>query len=102
MATRGGEIHDDEGKGKAVGAILGMSSQMAKSMAPEEYAKWVTQADPEAIMQGAEKAAQLNTQKGRTNTAATRLAGGGLGLLYGYTDQAEMDDIELLESPDSE
>ncbi len=102
MATRGGEIHEDEGKGKAVGAILGMSSEMAKSMAPEEYAKWVTQADPEAIMQGAEKAAQLHTQNGRANTTTTRLAGGSFGLLYGYTDQAEMDDIEMLESADSE
>jgi len=102
MATRGGEIHEDEEKGKAVGALLGMSSQMAKSMAPEEYAKWVTQADPEAIMQGAEKAAQLNTQNSRANTATTRLAGGSLGLLYGYTDQAEMDDIELLEPSDPE
>ena len=102
MATRGGEIHEDEGKGKAVGAILGMSSQMAKSMAPEEYAKWVTQADPEAIMQGAEKAAQLNTQNGRANMATTRLAGGSLGLLYGYADQEEMDDIELLGSADQD
>jgi len=102
MATRGGEIHEEGGKGKAVGAILGMSSQMAKSMAPEEYAKWATQADPEAIMQGAEKAAQLNAQNGLANTATAHLAGGSLGLLYGYTDQAEVDDTELLESEDPE
>lgn len=102
MATRGGEIHEDEGQGKAVGAVLGMSSQMAKSMAPEEYAKWITQADPEAIMQGAEKAAQMNTQNDRGTTATTRLVGGSLGLLYGYTDQAEMSDTELLESDDPE
>jgi hypothetical protein len=100
MATRGGEIHEEEGQGKAVGAVLGMSSEMAKSMAPEEYAKWVTQADPEAIMQGAEKAAQMNAQNDRGNTATTRLVGGSLGLLYGYTDQAEMSDTELLESGD--
>jgi hypothetical protein len=96
MATRGGEIHEEEAKGKAVGAILGMSSQMAKLMAPGEYAKWVTQADPEAIMQGAEKAAKLNMQNGRANTATTRLAGGSLGLLYGYTGQGEMNDVEML------
>jgi hypothetical protein len=101
MATRGGEIHEEEeGQGKAVGAVLGMSSEMAKSMAPEEYAKWITQADPEAIMQGAEKAAQMNAQNDRGNTATTRLVGGSLGLLYGYTDQAEMSDTELLESGD--
>lgn len=102
MATRGGEIHEEEGQGKAVGAVLGMSSQMAKSMAPEEYAKWITQADPEAVMQGAEKAAQMNTQNDRGTTATTRLVGGSLGLLYGYTDQAEMSDTELLESDDPE
>jgi len=71
-------------------------------MAPEEYAKWVTQADPEAIMQGAEKAAQLNTQNSRSNNATTRLAGGSLGLLYGYADEKKMDEIELLDSTDSE
>lgn len=102
MATRGGEIHEEEGQGKAVGAVLGMSSEMAKSMAPEEYAKWITQADPEAIMQGAEKAAQMNAQNDRGNTATTRLVGGSLGLLYGYTAQAEMSDTELLESGDPE
>jgi len=102
MATRGGKIHEDEEEGKAVGAILGISSQMTKSMAPEEYAKWVTQADPEAIMQGAEKAAQLNTQNSRASKATTRLAGGSLGLLYGYADEKKMDEIELLDSTDSE
>lgn len=102
MATRGGEIHQDEEEGKAIGAILGISSQMTKSMAPEEYAKWVTQADPEAIMQGAEKAAQLNTQDNESNMATTRLAGGSFGLLQGYASEENMDENELLESGDSE
>ena len=86
MATRGGEIHENEGQGETVGAILGLLSYLAKSMAPEEYAKWIIQADPEPIMQGAEKAAQLNTQDGHAGTATTRLAGGSLGLMNGYTD----------------
>jgi len=101
MATRGGEIHENEGQGEAVGAILGLSSHMAKSMAPEEYAKWIVQADPEAIMQGAEKAAQLNNQDGRAGTATTRLAGGSLGLMYGYTDLEEANNRGLLEIPNS-
>jgi len=101
MATRGGEIHENEAQGEAIGAILGLSSHMAKSMTPEDYAKWIVQADPEAIMQGAEKAAQLNAQGGRADTAATRLAGGSLGLMYGYSDLDESDDFGLLEIPDS-
>lgn len=103
MATRGSEIHEDEVQGEAVGAILGLSTHVARSMAPEEYADWITKADPEAIMQGAEKAAQLSASHGDgTSTRADRLAGGSLGLLYGYADHVETTDSDLLEAVDEE
>ena len=98
MATRGGEIHEDEEKGEAVGAILGISGHMASSMAPEEYAKWVTQADPEAVMQGAEEAARMKTRDNQQDEATARIVGGTFGLLHGYSDQTKIDESELLGS----
>lgn len=101
MATRGGEIYADESKGEAVGAVLGISSTIATSMTPEEYAQWVTQADPEAIMQGAQKAAVLQNEY-QNPRWQTQVLGGGLGLLSGYSSVDDLVEIPSVDDSDSE
>lgn len=99
MALHGAEIHDDEVKGEAIGAILGMSGYAVRSMAPEEYAHWVTQADPEAIMRGAEQAAMLSSgSEDGSISGSTRLAGGMLGLFASYSDSVDTEDQDLFEA----
>ena len=72
--------------GEAVGAILGTSSYLAKSMTPEEYGHWVAAADPEAILQGAELGAKITQELDSRSSGQGALAGAGLGLMYGFTD----------------
>lgn len=103
MATTGGEIFADEHQGGAVEAVLGISTNIATSMTPEEYAQWVTQADPEAVMEGAQKAAALQDEY-QNPRWQTQVLGGGLGLLSGYSDVDNLSDMPALgtSTPDSE
>ena len=70
--------------GKSVGAMVGASAYLAEELTPEAYAQWVTEADPESVLRGAElgasrAAASEEFAGGRSDAAL----GGGLGLLYG-------------------
>lgn len=85
MAGVGKELEHIDGE--AVGAILGTSSYLAKSMTPEEYGHWVTAADPEAILEGAELGAKMTQQLDSGSSSQGVLAGAGLGMMYGFTDQ---------------
>lgn len=102
MAERGADIYDEEARGEAVGAVLGMSSHVLNTMAPDEYAAWVTQADPEAVMEGAEMAAELAVSDDDEISTTTRVAGGSLGLLYGYANQNESMNDETIALPTPE
>lgn len=83
MAGEADEL--EEVDGKAIGALLGSTSYLIRSMAPEEYAHWVTQADPEAIIYGAEMGAGMSRRLTRSTKLQGALAGGAIGLLYSYT-----------------
>lgn len=93
MAHRGQDLETIDGE--AVGAILGATAYFGKTLPPEEYAKWVTEADFDAIMKGAELGAaraQENGQSGRQGA----LAGAGLGLGYGYANSGDQSPEEAM------
>lgn len=97
MANAGSELEEIDGK--AVGAILGASTYLSRTFAPEEYAHWVLQADPKAIMLGAEKGAQFAMERQFSRRHGT-LLGAGAGLFAGYaveTSDEEQAMHDLLE-----
>lgn len=73
----------DEINGEAVGMLLGSTSYFAQTLAPEEYAEWVTKADTGAIMEGADRGAQFAIEHG-DNRQIGGVFGGAVGLLGGY------------------
>lgn len=84
--------------GQQIGAVLGMSSYMAETLSPEEYRHWIEEAEPDRIIEGAVLGARTagpddsNTQRA--------LAGGGLGLLYGYLDTDDQQSFKELVDED--
>jgi hypothetical protein len=76
--------------GKSVGAMVGASAYLAEELTPEAYAQWVTEADAESVLRGAEmgagRAAASEDFEGARSGAAL---GGGLGLLYGLAADDE-------------
>lgn len=83
MAGVGAEL--EEVDGEAVGALLGSSSYIFQMMAPEEYAQWVTKADPKAVLEGAEMGAQKSQETDIVTKNQGSAAGAAFGLMYGYT-----------------
>jgi hypothetical protein len=70
--------------GKSVGAMLGASAYLAEELTPEAYAHWVTEADAESVLRGAEMGADRATASDDFEAARSgAVLGGGLGLLYG-------------------
>ncbi|WP_323677869.1 hypothetical protein [Halorubellus sp. PRR65] len=94
IANAGEEL--DEINGEAVGMLLGASSYFGETLAPEEYAQWITQADPEAIMQGANEGAKFAMSEGGNPTSG-RLLGGTVGLFGGYTAESTSRDSKGLQ-----
>ncbi|EMA43227.1 hypothetical protein [Halococcus saccharolyticus] len=91
--------------GKSVGAMVGASAYLAEELTPTEYAQWVTEADAESVLRGAEMgagraAASDDFEGGRSGAAL----GGGLGLLYGLAadDDATADDHLIRELLDDD
>ena len=91
--------------GKSVGAMVGASAYLAEELTPEEYAQWVTEADAESVLDGAEmgagRAAASEDFEGARSGAAL---GGGLGLLYGLAadDDTTADDHPIRELLDED
>lgn len=93
MTTLAGEGEELENiDGEAAGALLGAFGYLGGQLAPEEYSKWIREADPEAILAGADAGARFAQDEGGRGTAMQgALAGGGLGMLGSYT--ADEDDV---------
>lgn len=70
--------------GEAVGALLGISSYLGRTLPPEEYSKWIIEADPETILKGAELGA-AHAQALEDSKRSGALAGAGLGLAHSYS-----------------
>lgn len=70
--------------GQQIGAVLGVSTYMAETLSPEEYSHWIEEAEPDRIIEGA----VLGARTARSDESSTQraIAGGGLGLIYGYLD----------------
>ncbi len=84
--------------GQQIGAVLGMSSYMAETLSPEEYQHWIEEAEPDRIIEGAVLGARTaGPDESGTHRA---LAGGGLGLLYGYLDTEDRQSFEELVDED--
>jgi len=83
MSKEGKDI--EQFNGEAVGALLGAFQYIGQTMPDEEYAKWFTQADVEALMQGAEAGAIFAAQNDVEGTKyGGVLAGASLGLAHSY------------------
>ena len=80
--------------GEAAGTLLGAFTYLGEHLAPEEYAKWIVAADPEAVLAGAEAGASFAM---REEVVGSRrhgaLAGAGFGVLGSYTT---MDNSDVL------
>jgi hypothetical protein len=83
MANRGQEL--DNIDGEAVGALLGATSYFGDVLAPDEYARWITEADFDAILEGAERGAARAKETGQSPRQGA-MVGAGLGLSYGYAN----------------
>lgn len=84
MSTVGAEL--DNINGEVVGALLGAFHHLGGQLAPEEYAKWIVEADPEAIMAGADAGVAFAAQEEVDGTRREgAVVGAGLGLLGGYS-----------------
>jgi hypothetical protein len=88
LAVAGAGEGLEEIDGEAIGALLGGSSYLVQSMAPEEYAKWVTEADPEAVLEGAEIGAEMANQLESGTRNQSIAAGATLGLLHSYSTRS--------------
>ena len=75
----------EEIDGELVGALLGASTYLGRTLAPEEYAHWITKADPEAILLGAERGAEYaHGQQIIGGHRSGALYGAGIGLAASY------------------
>lgn len=83
LAGAGEEL--EEVDGEAIGALLGGSSYLVQSMTPREYAHWVKQADPAAVLEGAEMGAKMTQDLEAGTRNQGMAAGAALGLLHSYT-----------------
>ena len=83
MARQGEDLEHIDGA--AVGAILGSSRYLSQQMLPEEYARWIVEADPEAILYGAEQGARAaqNEQIGVGRRSGS-LVGASVGWTVGH------------------
>jgi hypothetical protein len=89
LAVAGAGEGLEEIDGEAIGALLGGSSYLVHSMAPEEYAEWVTEADPEAVLEGAEIGAKMANQLESGTRNQSIAAGATLGLLHSYSTRSD-------------
>lgn len=83
MANAGSNFEEIDGE--LAGALVGASQYLGAQLLPDDYAQLVLQAEPAAVMAGAEAGARFAV----TNEESTRigaLAGAELGLLGGYLD----------------
>jgi len=81
MTEVGGQAEHIDGE--AAGALLGAFNFLGGHLAPEEYAEWIQQADPEAILEGAEAGAKFATEEGGDSTRGA-LTGASVGLFGSY------------------
>ena len=85
LADAGKELENVDGQ--VVGALLGALSSLGRQLAPDEYAKWIVEADPEAILAGAEAGASFAVGDDVTGTRRQgAIAGAGLGVLGSYAN----------------
>ncbi|MFC7214296.1 hypothetical protein ACFQO4_09425 [Saliphagus sp. GCM10025334] len=78
--------------GEVAGTLLGAFTHLGSQLAPEEYAKWITAADPEAILAGAEAGAEFAMSDDVTGSRRQgAVAGAGLGVLGSYTTNGDSD-----------
>jgi hypothetical protein len=100
MSTVGAEL--EYVNGESVGALLGAFHYLGGRLAPEEYAKWFVEAEPEAILAGADAGAAFANRNGDTSTPRQgAVVGAGLGLLGSYAGD-EFDVEELRDTLDSD
>lgn len=71
--------------GEAVGAVLGAFSYLGGQLAPEDYARWIQEADPEAILAGADAGAQFARAEQHGTARQGSVAGAAVGLFGSYT-----------------
>lgn len=89
--------------GKSVGAMVGASAYLAEELTPEAYAQWVTEADAESVLRGAEMGAGRATASEDFEGARSGAAlGGSLGLLYGLAADDAADDHPIRELLDED
>lgn len=86
-------------RGESLGALLGAGTAVAGDVLPAEYAQWVDRVDLESVLRGA----ALGAERAGDGARGATLLGGGVGLLYGYVEDAEAldaatggDDLEAL------
>ncbi|APX96809.1 hypothetical protein [Natronorubrum daqingense] len=73
--------------GEAAGALLGAFSYLGHQLTPDEYAKWIVAANPEAILAGAEAGASFAVSDDVSGTRRQgAVAGAGLGILGSYAN----------------
>ncbi|USZ70514.1 hypothetical protein [Natronosalvus halobius] len=78
--------------GEVTGTLLGAFTHLGTQLAPEEYAKWIVAADPEAILAGAEAGAEFAMSDDVTGSRRQgAVAGAGLGALGSYTTNSDSD-----------
>lgn len=91
LAEAGTELENIDGA--AAGTLLGVFTHLGSQLAPEEYAKWIVAADPEAILAGAEAGASFALSDDVVGSRRQgALAGAGLGVLGSYTTTSEDSD----------
>ncbi|KTG09426.1 hypothetical protein AUR64_16750 [Haloprofundus marisrubri] len=98
--------HRTNVNGAALGSLLGVSTYLAETMTPEEYAHWLTGVDADLVARGAELGAGravTDEELGVSTPRTGALLGGGFGLLYGLaTEGAEEGDDTLRELLDDD
>lgn len=83
--------------GAGIGIALSAIDHFEEDVVPPEYAHWVANADYDAIMRGAEMARHAaEGSQGATHPDYAAALGGGFGLMYGYLDNQNRDDLEDL------
>ena len=94
MAEVGEDL--DNIDGEVIGALLGAASYLGEQFARDEYAQWVVNADPEAILRGAEHGTVFAQSDGSPATRSIGATyGGGVGLMAGYVAQSSDGDDQI-------